>query len=57
MYRKMQEAGLTEVMPLICTLAPWGQHSAFLHSVHSGCTVEVAAKADGLAAGSHLSLP
>ena len=31
MYGKMQEAGLTEIIPLICTSATWGQHPVFSH--------------------------
>ena len=29
MYVKMQESGFTEVIPLICTSAIWGQHPVF----------------------------
>ena len=31
MYGKMQESGLTEIIPLMCTSAVWGQCPAFLH--------------------------
>ena len=27
----MQESGLTEIIPLICTLAVWGQNPVFSH--------------------------
>ena len=29
MYGKMQESGLTEIIPLICTPAIWGQYPVF----------------------------
>ena len=29
MYGKMQESGLTEIIPLICTSAIWGQYPVF----------------------------
>ena len=50
MAGKMQESGLTETIPLICTSAIWGQYPEF-----SQCTVGMAAAADcqmGLAVGS-----
>ena len=31
MYGKMQEFRLTEIIPLICTSALWGQHPVFSH--------------------------
>ena len=31
MYGKMQESGITEIIPLICTSAIWGQHPLFSH--------------------------
>ena len=31
MYGKMQESGLTEIIPLICTSALWGQYPSFVH--------------------------
>ena len=31
MYGKMQESGLTEVIPLMCTLAIWGRYPVFSH--------------------------
>ena len=31
MYGKMQESGLTEIIPLICTSAIWGQYPVFSH--------------------------
>ena len=30
MYGKMQESGPTEIIPLICTSAVWGQYPVFL---------------------------
>ena len=30
-YGKTQESGLTEITPLICTSAIWGQHAVFSH--------------------------
>ena len=31
MYEKMQESGLTEIIPLICTSDIWGQCPLFSH--------------------------
>ena len=31
MYGKMQEPGLTEIIPLICASALWGQYPVFSH--------------------------
>jgi len=31
MYGKMQESGLTEIIPLMCTSAIWGQNPVFSH--------------------------
>ena len=31
MYGKMQESGLTEILPLICTSTIWGQYPVFSH--------------------------
>ena len=31
MYGKMQESGLTEIIPLICTSALWGQYPVLSH--------------------------
>ena len=31
MYRKMQASGLTEIIPLIFTLAIWGQYPVLSH--------------------------
>ena len=31
MYGKMQESGLTEIIPLMCILAILGQNAPFLH--------------------------
>ena len=41
MYGKMQESGLIEIIPLICTSAIWGQRPVLSHPEGSGCTVEV----------------
>ena len=30
-YGKIQESGLTEIIPLICTSAIWGQYPVFSH--------------------------
>ena len=31
MYGKMLESGLTEIVPLVCISAIWGQDTVFLH--------------------------
>ena len=31
MHGKMQESGLTEIIPLICTSAIWGLYPVFSH--------------------------
>ena len=31
MYGKMLESGLTEIIPLVCISAIWGQYAVFLH--------------------------
>ena len=31
LYGKMEETGLTEIIPLICTSTFWGQHPVFSH--------------------------
>ena len=36
MYGKMQESGLVEIFPLMCTSAIWGQHPVLFHQVSSG---------------------
>ena len=47
MYRKMQESGLTEIIPLICTSAIWGQYPVFSHpELPRGASSEVVAAAD-----------
>ena len=39
MSGKMQESGLTEIIPLICTFTIQGQYPVFLHpEIPSGCT-------------------
>ena len=49
----MQESGLTEIIPLICTSAIWGQYPAFLHPESpQGSQVGVTAVAEGWAVGS-----
>ena len=51
MHGKMQESGLIEIIPLICTLTIQGQYPAFLHpESRQGAPLGVAAKADGLMA-------
>ena len=48
MYGKMQEAWLTEIIPLICTLAIWGQYSvskswvSWVLTIGSGCSLMAA---------------
>ena len=34
MYGKIQESGLTEIIPFMCISAAWGQHTAFVLSAH-----------------------
>ena len=47
----MQESGLTELIPLICTLNIQGQHPVFLHLESPwGAQVRADAVADGLMA-------
>ena len=49
MYGKMQEAGLTEIIPLICISAIWGQYPVIFHilsssvlTIGSGCSLVAA---------------
>ena len=47
MYGKMQESGLTEIIPFICISAIWGQHPVFFDiwsflTVGSGCSLMAA---------------
>ena len=57
MYGKMQESGLTEIIPLMFTSAVWGQYPAFLHSEFPrGAQLGVTAMAEGLAVGSPFGL-
>ena len=52
MYGKMQEFGLTEIIPLICTSAIWGQYPVLSHPESpQGASLGVAAVADCLMAG------
>ena len=52
MYGKMQESGLTEIIPLMCTSALWGQHPVLSHPESSqGAGLEEAAAAEGLVVG------
>ena len=52
MYGKMQESGLTEIIPLIWTSGIWGRYPVFLIlSLLRMHTCGVAAVADGLMAG------
>lgn len=47
MYGKMQESGLTEIIPLICTSALWGQYPVLSHpDSPQGPSLEVAARAE-----------
>ena len=51
MYRKMQASGLTEIIPLICTSALWGQYPTFVHpGSPQGVLLEVWSRAWQLAA-------
>ena len=53
MYAKMQEAGPTEIIPLICTSAIWGQYPDFLHpEFPQGAQLGVTVVAEGLAGDS-----
>ena len=48
MYGKMQESGLTEIIPLICTSAIWGQHPMLSQPESpQGASSGVVAVADG----------
>ena len=53
MYEKMEESGLIEIIPLICTSAVWGQYPVFSHpETPQGAPFwGGAAMADGLMAG------
>ena len=47
MYGKMQESGLTEIIPFICISAIWGQHPVFFDiwsflTIGSGCNLMAA---------------
>ena len=51
MYGKMQEAGLIEIIPLMCTSVIWGQYPAFLHPESpQGAQLGAAVVAEGLMA-------
>ena len=51
MFGKMEESGLTEIIPLICTLAIWGQHPVLSYPESSqGALLGSAVVADGLMA-------
>lgn len=53
MYRKMQESGLTEIIPLVCTLSIRGQCPVLFHPESTlGARMWVAAVAKGLASSS-----
>ena len=48
MYGKMHESGLTEIIPLICTSATWGQHPVLSQPESpQGAPSGVVAVADG----------
>ena len=53
MNGKMQESGLTEIIPLKCTSALWGQYPAYLHpkSPPGALNLGVTAVPEGLAVG------
>ena len=52
MYEKMQESGLTEIIPSICTLAVWGQHPVLSHPESPlGALFGVAVVSDGFMVG------
>ena len=47
MYGKMQESGLTGIIPLICTSAIWGQYPVLSHGkAPHGALLGVAAVVD-----------
>ena len=49
----MQESGLTEITPLMCTSALWGQHSVLSHPESpKAAQLGAAAVAEGLMVGS-----
>ena len=53
MYGKMQEPGLIEIIPLICTLATQGQYLVLSHPESpQGAPLRMAAVAEGLVVGS-----
>ena len=55
MYGKVQESGLTEIIPLMCTLAIWGQYPPFFHpEAPQGAPLGLAAVAEGLMAATSL---
>ena len=52
MYGKMQKSGLTEIIPLTCTSAIWGQYLVFSHPESpQGASLGVAAAVDCLMVG------
>ena len=53
MYGKMQASRLTEIIPLICTSATWGQYPVLSHPESpQGAPSGMATAAEGLAVGS-----
>ena len=51
MYGKMQESGVIEIIPFVCTSALWGQFPVFLHPESpQGAQLGTAAVAEGLVA-------
>ena len=38
-YGKTQDSGLTEIIPLMCTSAPWGQYPVFSHPKFRQCSL------------------
>ena len=45
MYWKIQESGLTEIIPLICTSSIWGQYPVFSHLESTYCALSGVAAA------------
>ena len=53
MYKKMQESGLSEIIPLLCNIVICGRYPVFSHPESSqGAELGVNATAEGLAVGS-----
>ena len=53
MYEKMPESGLSEIIPLMCNSAIYGQYPVFSHPQSpQGAELGINAMAEGLAVGS-----